>query len=119
MSSNEETIKRYCIQIRKPFSIAEVADNTNLSRPSVHWVFQKMLEDGEIERVCASNRPKLYRWIPLGKAPRPRTPDKKKERRKRTTFDEMPVEDLRIKYGTQYENSVLSMSEEEYKTLIG
>jgi len=43
----------------------------------------------------------------------------KKERRKRTTFDEMPVEDLRIKYGTQYENSVLSMSEEEYKTLIG
>lgn len=59
---NEEIIKRYCIQIRRPFCIQDVADNTNIEKSIVFGVIHKFQDEGLIERICDTERPKLYRW---------------------------------------------------------
>lgn len=59
---NEEIIKRYCVQIRRPFCIQDVADNTNIEKSVVFGVIHKFQDEGLIERICDTERPKLYRW---------------------------------------------------------
>ena len=59
---NEDIIKRYCVQIRRPFCIQDVADNTNIEKSVVFGVIHKFQDEGLIERICDTERPKLYRW---------------------------------------------------------
>lgn len=60
---NEEIIKKYCIQIRRPFCLSEISENTGIDKSICHGFIQQFLQSGLIERVCGSERPKYYRWI--------------------------------------------------------
>lgn len=59
---NEDIIMRYCVQIRRPFCIQDIADNCDIDKSIVFSVIHRFSRDGMIERICDTARPKLYRW---------------------------------------------------------
>jgi len=59
---NERITLNYIVQIRKPFSLQQVVDDTGLPKTSCFRVFKKLLKEGRIYRTRDGQNPKLYRY---------------------------------------------------------
>ena len=62
MDKNERIILNYIVQIRKPFSLQQVVDDTGLPKTNCFRVFKKLLEEERIYRTRDGQKPKLYRY---------------------------------------------------------
>lgn len=60
--TTERIILNYIVQIRKPFSLQQVVDDTGLAKTSCFRVFRKLLKEKRIFRTRAGRKPKLYRY---------------------------------------------------------
>ena len=62
MDKNERILLNYIVQIRKPFSLQQVVDDTGLPKTSCFRIFKKLLEEKRIYRTRDGQKPKLYRY---------------------------------------------------------
>lgn len=58
----ERIVLNYIVQIRKPFSLQQVVDNTGVPKTSCFRVFKQLIKDGKIYRTRDGQKPKLYRY---------------------------------------------------------
>jgi DNA-binding Lrp family transcriptional regulator len=61
--AQEKIIKNYIYQIRAPFSLQEVHENTGVPKTSTFRILHNLLENGDIVKTCAAVRPQKYKAV--------------------------------------------------------
>lgn len=62
-AKQEKIIKNYIYQIRAPFSLQEVHENTGVPKTTAFRILHKLLDNGDIAKTCASASPQKYRAV--------------------------------------------------------
>ncbi len=63
INNNEQIIRNYIFQIRRPFSLVQVTEDTGVAKSSCQRVLKKYLKEGKIVRTGDGCTPKLYRYV--------------------------------------------------------